>query len=515
MNRGRRFGLVLTALLALSATAPSGVSAATAAARPEVRTAQGAVRGVVRDGAEFFGRLPYAAAPVGPLRWRAPQVPPTWPGVRDAATPSPACAQSDNSNGPETVTEDCLYVDVWRPAHTRPGARLPVLYWIFGGGGINGSASQYNAAQLAQQTHTIVVTVNHRLGWLGFLANPVLSRESSDGISGQYGFLDQIAGLRWTQRTIRNFGGDPAAVTVAGQSAGGRAACRLLAAPPAAGLFRAAIIESGACDADQRAPREAQGQDLAAATGCGQAADVAACLRDLDVKTLIDRPSPPGTPVVGGAALPEDPRTALPAGRYTHVPVLVGNTHDENRPYPGIAQPATADTLQAWVRSRYPAQADEILRRYSTMSPPDAAGAIASDPDRVCRAWTIENTLAASTSTYAYEFADATAPAEGVTPGFSWGAYHTTELEYLFRFTRTDGSQKFLTGLNAEQQRLAQRIRADWGFFVHTATVPWPRYSSRTPVTQQFKLPYDRLATGFAADHRCGYWQEQGLIKDH
>ncbi|MFI0720710.1 carboxylesterase/lipase family protein [Streptomyces sp. NPDC021224] len=522
-SRSRRLAGVLLALvaaLAATLTAVPDAAARTAHGAPHARTQQGVLAGrQAAPGVDFFGRVPYAAPPVGSLRWRPPQPAPDWHGVRDASRPSPACPQTENSNGPRSLAEDCLYLDVWRPdtPAVRAG-RAPVLYWIFGGGGINGSGSQYQAAALAAETGSVVVTVNHRLGWLGFLALPALGAEASDGMSGQYGLMDQIAGLRWLRSNARAFGGDPRQVTVAGQSAGGRAVCRLLAAPPARGLFTRAVIESGACDAQPLGPAQESGTAFAASVGCTDPATAARCLRGKDVSTLVDRPGAPGTPAIGGSVLPLDPRQAIAEGRFTHVPVLIGNTHDENRPYPGIAQPATEATLTAWVRQSYPQLADRILDLYSGRTPADAAGAIASDPDRVCRAWTIENALAPQTPTYAYEFADPTAPAEAVTPGFAWGAYHTTELEYLFTFTRSDGTQKFLTGLDPAQERLARAMRAQWGAFVATGHPdprqgPWPSYRTDRPETLQFRLPGPGLTAGFAADHHCDFWNAHGLIR--
>lgn len=528
-SRTRRLaGAFLAVVAALAATLTAVPSAAARTPAPSTDSAHGAPHARVQQGVlsgrraapgvDFFGRVPYAAPPVGALRWRPPRSAPSWHGVRDASRPSPVCPQTENSNGPRSEAEDCLYLDVWRPdtPAVRAG-RAPVLYWIFGGGGINGSGSQYQAAALAAETGSIVVTVNHRLGWLGFLALPSLGREASDGMSGQYGLLDQIAGLRWLRSNARAFGGDPRQVTVAGQSAGGRAVCRLLAAPPARGLFARAIIESGSCDAQPLGPAQESGAAFAASVGCGDPATAARCLRGKDVGTLLDRPGPPGTPTIGGTVLPLDPRQAIAEDRFTQVPVLVGNTHDENRPYPGIAQPATEDSLVAWVRRSYPELADQILDLYSGMAPADAAGAIASDPDRVCRAWTIENALAPKTRTYAYEFADFTAPAEAVTPGFAWGAYHTTELEYLFTFTRSDGSQKFLTGLNPAQERLARSMRAQWGAFIATGRPdplqgPWPAYRASRPATMRFGLPHSAVTAAFTADHHCDFWNAHGLI---
>jgi len=204
-----------------------------------VQTAGGAVRGVVAPGYRVFDGIPYAAAPVGPLRFAPPEPVAPWPGVRDATTPGLRCVQ-DTSFDPDygrPTGEDCLNLNVWTPDGASPSSRKPVMVWIHGGGFLNGSADIYDARWMATQGDIVVVTVNYRLGTLGFLAHPELS---PDGNIGNYGLADQQAALRWVRDNVAEFGGDPAKVTIAGESAGAMSVCDHLVAPESAGLFDSA-----------------------------------------------------------------------------------------------------------------------------------------------------------------------------------------------------------------------------------------------------------------------------------
>src|SRR4051812_24064652 len=203
---------------------------------PFAVTEQGAVRGFTADGVQKFLGLPYAAPPVGRLRWRAPQPAARCRGVRAATTLPPACPQTANTTGPRSETEDCLYLSVYRPLR---GSHLPVLFWIHGGGPTTGTGNQHDGALMARTNGIVVVSINYRLGPLGFLALP-------DG-TANFGLLDQRAAMQWTARNIRAFGGDPRNVTIAGESAGGFSVCSALAAPSERGLFAPAVMQSGPC----------------------------------------------------------------------------------------------------------------------------------------------------------------------------------------------------------------------------------------------------------------------------
>ncbi len=236
--------------------------------QPVAVTRDGVVQGFSTGGVDKFLGIPYAAPPVGSLRWRAPQPPAPWHGVRSATTLPPACPQLANSNGPRSENEDCLYLSVYVPQGDRHGhgsrdrdrghggheRGLPVLFWIHGGGLTTGTGNQHDGTLMASTNHVIVVSINYRLGILGFLALPSLSAEAPDHASGDYGLLDQIAALRWARANIPAFGGDPRNVTIAGESAGAYSICSLLSAPTARGLFARAVMTCGVRDTPWSSP---------------------------------------------------------------------------------------------------------------------------------------------------------------------------------------------------------------------------------------------------------------------
>ena len=328
-----------------------------------VQTASGAVRGAFADDHLLFAGIPYAAPPVGPLRWRAPQPPARWQGVRDASKFGARCTQ-DTTNDPDfgrSVSEDCLTLNVWTP-NSSAGRPVPVMVWIHGGGFVNGSGDIYDSRWMVAQGDIIVVTLNYRLGALGFLAHPALG--ANDDV-GNYGFADQQAALRWVHDNIANFGGDPNKVTIAGESAGAMSVCDHLVAPGSAGLFRAAILQSGPCGAEtDRATAEQISVAYAAAAGCADPATAADCLRALPVAKLTQLPvyfhlSSDGLtgPISGTAVLPTDAMTAIAAGKAARVPVLIGTNHDE------YTLLAAFHFLQRGVDAGLPASARRLVRR--------------------------------------------------------------------------------------------------------------------------------------------------------
>ena len=259
-------------------------------ASPVVTTPLGAVRGVRADGVDSFLGLRYAQAPVGELRWKPPVPVARWQGTLSATKYGNRCPASASGNGPESLTEDCLFLNVQRPASAKPGASLPVYVWIHGGGLENGSSNQHDGTQIVSQTGAIVVTINYRLGLLGWLTHPALIAERGEG--GNYGFLDQQASLRWVQHRIADFGGDRTRVTIGGHSSSAQQICSHLSAPGSRGLFSAAIIESGpGCFAQPLAEAEQAGSAIAASVGCPDGGDVPACLRSRPTEALATRPT--------------------------------------------------------------------------------------------------------------------------------------------------------------------------------------------------------------------------------
>jgi para-nitrobenzyl esterase len=333
------FGAALGLGLLFSLLGAPSAASAEAAGGPIVRTRSGPVQGVLNGSVREFLGIPYAAPPAGPLRWRPPQAPRPWSAVRDASQPGPACPQAPNFFGPASCNEDCLSLNVYAPP---PGEQLlPVFVWIHGGDFITGQGADYDGAALVEAGHVIVVTLNYRLGVLGFLSHAALGRESADGSSGNYGLMDQQFALQWVRDNIQAFGGDPRNVTVAGESAGGLSILTHLASPTAAGLFQRAIVQSGGYRLAWPSQRDADsaGYKLAKSMGCTMAA--AGCLRKLTVVELLDaQERATGTsigsllmwgPHVGGDVLPEQPLLAIRNGSFNQVPVLIGTDHEDRK----------------------------------------------------------------------------------------------------------------------------------------------------------------------------------------
>ena len=290
-RRPNRHTLSAAAAAALVALTVAAIGAAPAGAAPRATIAGGGVvRGAAVPGGDVFRGLPYAAAPVGNLRWRAPRPPAAWRGVRDATQFGPSCPQAPSLFAPPgPQSEDCLYLNVVTPT-LRHRAHLPVLVWIHGGGLTQDGARNYDGSKLAA-AGAVVVTINYRLGALGFLAHPALASRPG-GPAGNYGLMDQQAALRWVQRNIARFGGDPHDVTLAGQSAGGLSVLAHLVSHGSRGLFQRAIVQSGAFALTQQplADAEAAGQAFAAKAGCPD--QTARCLRRLPIAALVRSRTP-------------------------------------------------------------------------------------------------------------------------------------------------------------------------------------------------------------------------------
>jgi para-nitrobenzyl esterase len=294
-----------------------------------VRTETGFVSGVQGRSPEIrvFKGIPYAAPPVGSLRWRPPQPAAKWAGVRSAGQFSDACAQQEPPDG-QPASEDCLYLNVWTPGKSADD-RLPVMFWIHGGGLRSGAASMihYDGEALAKRG-VVLVSINYRLGWLGYFAHPELTRESERNVSGNYGLLDQIAALQWVHKNIAAFGGDPNKVTIFGQSGGSRSANALVVSPLAKGLFRGVIAEShtlfpkalSLLDAEKLGARFAESQG---ATSLAQ-------LRAKPAKDLVKGTAATAySPNVDGWVLPADPYTVFAEGKQNDVSLLAGSNADD------------------------------------------------------------------------------------------------------------------------------------------------------------------------------------------
>ena len=519
---GRR-ALWMVVVATLTLAAPGAVPAFAYGGHPEVvATDKGAVRGSTDADGRTFRRIPYAAPPVGDLRWRAPRPAPAWSGVRDATAKGPACAQEQFAplRQPRVTNEDCLYLDVYTPP--APVTHRPVMVYLHGGAYANGTGSEFDGSALARHG-AVVVTVDFRMGVFGFLGLPGLSGEDPQAKSGDYGLLDEEAALRWVRRNAAAFGGDPGRVTVFGQSSGGESVCSLLTSPPAAGLFARAIIQSGQCVLVTSTLPQAEtvGTAFATKTGCTAQADVVACLRAKTPAELLDGvaatpelagPNQVWSPAVGTPTLPTAPAAAIAAGTYSRVKVLIGTVLDEGTILTAIATYGlTVDEnlyhvmMAGWFGADVPAvEAQYPLAGYggnygATLS------AILGDWLASCPDDGFKRSLAKTTRTYAYEFADRTAPnLYPLTPGFPLGAYHASELVYL--------APQPILPLNADQTGLSEQILSYWVTFAATgnpnnASAPkWTRFTADHPVVQTLDIGRTRGGTGFATRHHCGFW---------
>jgi para-nitrobenzyl esterase len=423
----------------LAVIAPSlGCSAAAALAV----TTSGSISGVRADGLSVYKGIPFAAAPVGELRWRPPEAVPPWTGTRTATAFAPACMQEGVSmpgEVPPQVSEDCLYLNIWTPAK-QVAERLPVIVWIHGGGFRNGSASMplYWGDRLAHRG-VIVVTIAYRLGPLGFLALPDLTRESPAGSSGNYGLMDQVAALRWVQHNISAFGGDPNRVTIAGQSSGAMSVSILMASPQAKGLFQRAIGESGALfEPLQLAPSyllvnaERDGEKYAATLGVHSLQE----LRSLPATRLLGGSNAGGVthPVIEPNLLPMAPFAVFAAGRQNDVPLLIGSNAEEARSLTDVSN-VRAATFDADVEHSFGALPPAIVAAYPHAS--DAAAQEARlDLERDLRfgwdMWAWARLQATGRSpVYYYSFRQRPPfPTDSLYAG--WGASHFAELWYVF-----------------------------------------------------------------------------------
>ena len=466
-----------------------GLSTPAHAASLTVKTQQGKVRGkTINEGrVRAFLGIPYAAPPVGELRWRAPEPPAAWKGVREAMHYGAHCYQgrvfTDMVFQDDGPSENCLFLNVFTPTGVKPSARLPVMFWIHGGGYAGGSASEpRHDGDYLPTRGVVLVTINYRLGVFGFLATEQLAGENG-GAPGNYGLMDMVAALHWVHNNIARFGGDPGNVTIFGESAGSFAVSTLMAAAPARGLFAKAIGESGGA-LNLGAPgtrtlqaTEAREGNWVASLGVKTLAE----LRALPAETLIDagggKGAPPFRPVIDGKFLTEPLAETYAAGRQAHVPLLAGWNRDENS---ALAKGMTVEKWQAYAEAHFGGRAAEFLRFFPGDTDQQAQrSAIDYGSDAFIAfsswSWIEAQRKTGEEPVYRYHF-ELAAPPSKYHPG--WFAFHSDDIEYVFGTldTRPDAEWR------PEDRKLSREMMDYWTNFAKTGDpngsgLPeWPRY---------------------------------------
>jgi para-nitrobenzyl esterase len=530
---------LLLALAAICATTLGSVVSASADNHPLAITQSGFVIGTTANGVNEFLGIPYAVPPVGALRWQPPKRYGFFPQFfLKATTFGSQCPQGGGGN------ENCLFLNVYTPqtrfgggGDGRDGLRddefhrgLPVMVWIHGGGLTGGAGSDYDPSQLVKKG-VIVVTINYRLGLLGFFAQSALDTEGHE--AGNYGFMDQQLALNWVRRNILGFGGDPSRVTIFGESAGGQSVYSQLASPTAAHLFRGAIAESGSYvefqdyfdDIVTLPIGETTGTSLvpsgsSIATSVGCASQTAACLRAVPAATLVGVEAGVVYPFVDGILLTQTPSAAFASGQFNQVPVISGTNHDEWRifvaeqyalgnllatlpEYDAAELALWGPLLASTVESLYPdSPANDV-------NGPEALGASGTDGIFACPARNADQLLSQFVTTYTYEFNDENAPPAqssilGLT--FPLGAYHAAEIQYLFVVGGTPPP------FTPAQQQLSAAMVTYWTQFAknlnpNSPSEPvWSPYSIATDQFQSLIPPTPMVESTFAANHLCEFW---------
>jgi para-nitrobenzyl esterase len=481
-------------ILAIAITAMPWMSSS---ANTTAKVEQGVLKGTQEEGLTVYRGIPFAAPPVGELRWRAPQPATKWDGVRAADKFAPQCEQSVGpSEKPPAMSEDCLYLNVWTPAKSS-SARVPVLVWIYGGGFNAGATSvpTYSGEVLARKG-VVLVSISYRVGALGFLAHPELSAESPEHVSGNYGLLDMIAAFQWIRTNIGAFGGDPSKVTIFGESAGGIAVSMLCASPLAKGLFNGAISESGGSFGPPRpagqpgenmrplAGAERSGTEFARTAGATSITD----LRKIPPEKLLAATRGLAWPIIDGWVIPSDQYTLYAAKKFNDTPILVGYNSDEGASF---SRDHTPREYIDGVHRRYGSFADSLLKSYPVgeTNVPKTARDLSRDAAFGWHTWVwarLQSQLGNSKVFYYYFDQHPDYPPDS--PQAGHGAPHGREVPYVFGH---------LNELHNEQPTTADHVISDamvtyWTNFAKYGDpngkgVPrWPAFSDHTPDLMYF-----------------------------
>ncbi len=526
----KRSGIVFLCLLAGLWFSAAAVKAEELCATP-VTTESGLIKGLAETGTEtcVWRGIPYAAAPVGDLRWKAPQPAPKWEGTRDGSKWGARCMQKGemeyvNADPSKKMSEDCLYLNIWSPK-TRDNRRLPVMVWIHGGGyaGGTGNTKMYFGDRMAETGGLVVVTINYRLNAFGFLTLAALRKEDPNQSAGNYGSLDQVAALKWVQKNIAHFGGDPNNVTIFGESAGGWSICTMLATPLAKGAFSKAILESGGCE--QAEPMEngyKKGQTIVDQVGCKN--DDLACLRKLPAKKILDATT--GGITTGfnlinhqdGYLLSDTPLNLIRSGNYNWVPFIAGSNHDEVKVLLLLEKDSRkAPPEQYAEKMKFFEVTDAEIKKLTALyplsaydnQPGNAFAQIATDAALGCPTYLgLAATAKYQKEVYYYRF-----DFDQMRLGKSIGAAHSMEIPFVFN-SLDRSPMSILYG--PQQKKIAEPlvpiVQGYWINFAKTGDPngpglpPWPKFDLDSQQVQVLDTQV-RTESAQVAD-RCAFWDE-------
>ncbi|MBN2012111.1 carboxylesterase family protein [candidate division KSB1 bacterium] len=463
-----------------------------------VQVESGMVQGVSQDKLTVFKGIPFAAPPVGDLRWRAPQPVAKWDTVLQADKYAPGPFQGGTP--PSGKSEDCLYLDIWTPAQYQD-ERIPVLVWIYGGGFNFGATSYYNGEHLAKKG-VVLVNITYRVGHLGFLAHPELSAENEHHASGNYGLLDMIAGLQWIQKNITAFGGDPNKVTIFGESAGGIAVSMLCASPLAKGLFHGAISQSGGSFGPYRETtypgenmkllKHAEQDGIAYATSAGVSSIAELRAIPADKLPMGGWGKGMAWPIIDGYVIPDDQYKLYEAGKFNDTPILIGYNSDEGASFTRTTDP---NEFISSVKMRYGPHADALLKAYPVgeNSVPKTARDLARDAAFGWQTWSwarLQSKMGTSKAFYYYFDQHPDFPADS--PQAGYGSPHGQDVSYVFQ--TLDPTKPETTDSDLAISKAMGDYWTNFAKYGHpnSEDVPeWQSFSDDNPVVMHFnKTPH-------------------------
>lgn len=531
------FGLaIIGAVAAAQARTGDTAARATQARSPEARVVSGVLRGAARGGLNTFYGVPFAQPPVGALRWASPRAVQPWSGVRAAVEKGSPCVQLPRTGMPLEGSEDCLYLDVYAPTRAKPGSRLPVFVYFYGGVMVTGSSQNIDASKLAGRENIVVVLPNYRLGVFGFLTLPELDRENAGGVSGNWALLDQQLALRWVRDNIAAFGGDADEVTIGGQSAGAYSVGMHMLSPENRSLFKRGIVmgmpflDTGSIYdfpgyvTNAWEQRDGPSSYLPLLAGCQGTGDRLACLRGRSTAEIAaavaGKPNMKWSPTIDGVLRPDLPPRMVARGDVKPTPLLMGTNHNEGglnvlRLRQALGRPMTAEdyrrellALEGGQKMLEHAPPDRFTR-------PEEALATTRSQNVNCRLLRTAGTLTRFAPVYAYLFADEDAPSLG--HGFADyepGSYHAAEIQYVFGSGYPQSAVPGPARFTPAQRRLSERMMDYWGAFIRTG-VPadadtWPEFGASRTVLKLLPESADRRvsASEFRATYDCDFWDQ-------